>query len=100
MQWSERVTLTTFYLLIFCKGACVKILSGKPKLEESKATKQVVALLSAPLDKYDDIVTALTLSNYPRVMDHLDAGTNQIMAMVIIRSIMKNKTCVSTSDKV
>lgn len=81
-------------------GACVKILSGKPKLEDSKATKQVVALLSAPLDKYDDIVTALTLSNYPRVMDHLDAGTNKVMAMVIIRSIMKNKTCVSTSDKV
>ncbi|KAL2249990.1 vacuolar protein sorting-associated protein 35B-like isoform X1 [Sesamum indicum] len=81
-------------------GACVKILSGKAKLEDSKATKQVVALLSAPLDKYDDIVTALTLSNYPRVMDHLDAGTNKIMAMVIIRSIMKNKTFVSTSDKV
>ncbi|KAK4429405.1 Vacuolar protein sorting-associated protein 35B [Sesamum alatum] len=81
-------------------GACVKILSGKAKLEDSKATKQVVALLSAPLDKYDDIVTALTLSNYPRVMDHLDAGTNKVMAMVIIRSIMKNKTFVSTSDKV
>ncbi|KAL1542893.1 Vacuolar protein sorting-associated protein 35B [Salvia divinorum] len=81
-------------------GACVKILSGKPKLEDSKATKQVVALLSAPLDKYDDIVTALTLSNYPRVMDHLDAGTNKVMAMVIIRSIMKNKSWVSTSDKV
>ncbi|KAL3639044.1 Vacuolar protein sorting-associated protein 35B [Castilleja foliolosa] len=81
-------------------GACVRKLSGKPKLEDSKATKQVVALLSAPLDKYDDIVTALTLSNYPRVMDHLDAGTNKVMAMVIIRSIMKNKTYVSTSDKV
>ncbi|KAL3640997.1 Vacuolar protein sorting-associated protein 35B [Castilleja foliolosa] len=81
-------------------GACVKKLSGKPKLEDSKATKQVVALLSAPLDKYDDIVTALTLSNYPRVMDHLDAGTNKVMGMVIIQSIMKNKTCVSTSDKV
>ncbi|KAL8524146.1 hypothetical protein ACS0TY_013928 [Phlomoides rotata] len=81
-------------------GACVKKLYGKPKLEDSKATKQVVALLSAPLDRYDDIVTALTLSNYPRVMDHLDAGTNKVMAMVIIRSIMKNRTCVSTSDKV
>ncbi|EPS66408.1 hypothetical protein M569_08364, partial [Genlisea aurea] len=81
-------------------GACVKKLSGKPKSEVSKATKQVVALLSAPLDQYDDIVTALTLSNYPRVMDHLDSGTNKVMAMVIIRSIMKNKTCVSTSDKV
>ncbi|KAM7517286.1 hypothetical protein LguiA_006869 [Lonicera macranthoides] len=81
-------------------GACVKKLSGGPKLQDSKATKQVVALLSAPLEKYNDIVTALTLSNYPCVMDHLDSGTNKVMAMVIIQSIMKNDTCVSTSDKV
>lgn len=60
----------------------------------------MVTLLSAPLEKYNDIATALTLSNYPRVMDHLDSSTNKIMAMVIIQSIMKNNTCVSTSDKV
>ncbi|XP_054797417.1 vacuolar protein sorting-associated protein 35B-like isoform X1 [Prosopis cineraria] len=81
-------------------GACVKKLSGKPKLDDSRATKQVVALLSAPLDKYNDIVTALTLSNYPRVMDHLDDETNKVMAMVIIQSIMRNNTCISTADKV
>ncbi|KAL2512838.1 Vacuolar protein sorting-associated protein [Abeliophyllum distichum] len=81
-------------------GECVKKLSGKAKLQDSRVTKQVVALLSAPLEKYNDIVTALTLSNYPRVMDHLDAATNKVMAMVIIQSIMKNNTCVSTSDKV
>ncbi|XP_058220112.1 vacuolar protein sorting-associated protein 35B-like isoform X1 [Rhododendron vialii] len=81
-------------------GACVKKLSGKAKLEDTKATKQVVALLSAPLEKYNDIVTALTLSNYPRVMDHLDDGTNKVMAMVIIQSIMTNNTCISTADKV
>ncbi|OIW06300.1 hypothetical protein TanjilG_17674 [Lupinus angustifolius] len=81
-------------------GSCVKKLSGKPKLDYNRATKQVVALLSAPLDKYNDIVTALTLSNYPRVMDHLDNETNKVMAMVIIQSIMKNNTCISTADKV
>ncbi|KAJ4964787.1 hypothetical protein NE237_016636 [Protea cynaroides] len=81
-------------------GACVKKLSGKPRLEDSRATKQVVALLSAPLEKYNDIVTALTLSNYPRVMDHLDNATNKVMAVVIIQSIMKNSTCISTADKV
>ncbi|RAL47396.1 hypothetical protein DM860_013361 [Cuscuta australis] len=82
------------------EGACVKKLSGKPKLNDSKATKQIVALLSAPLEKYSDIVTALTLSNYPRVMDHLDAGTNKIMSKIIIENIMKRDTCVSTADKV
>lgn len=82
------------------QGACVKKLSGKAKLEDSKATKQIVALLSAPLEKYNSVVTALELPNYAQVMDHLDSGTNKVMAMVIIQSIMKNTTCISTADKV
>ncbi|KAA3475668.1 vacuolar protein sorting-associated protein 35A-like isoform X2 [Gossypium australe] len=81
-------------------GACVKKLSGKEKLEDKKATKQIVSLLSAPLDKYNDIVTALKLSNYPRVMEYLDSETNKVMATVIIQSIMKNKTRISTADRV
>ncbi|XP_048603667.1 vacuolar protein sorting-associated protein 35B isoform X2 [Brassica napus] len=81
-------------------GACVVKLSSGPKLEDARAMKQVVALLSAPLEKYNDKVTALTLSNYPRVMDHLDDGTNKVMAMLIIQSIMKNNSCISTADKV
>ncbi|KAJ8439812.1 hypothetical protein Cgig2_029072 [Carnegiea gigantea] len=81
-------------------GACVRKLSGRPKLEDSRATKQIIALLSAPLDKYNDAVTALTLSNYPRVMDYLDNDTNKVMAMVIIQNILKNDTCISTADQV
>ncbi|MED6180797.1 Vacuolar protein sorting-associated protein 35B [Stylosanthes scabra] len=105
---SLHVSLLTFTLRVHpdrldyvdqVLGSCVKKLSGKPKLD-NRATKQVVALLSAPLDKYNDIVTALTLSNYPRVMDHLDNQTNKVMAMLIIQSIMKNNTLISTADKV
>ncbi|KAI3500870.1 hypothetical protein L1887_36696 [Cichorium endivia] len=81
-------------------GSCVKKLSNTPKLEDSRATKQVVALLSAPLEKYSDIVTSLTLPNYPRVMDHLDNGTSKVMAMVIIQSIMTNHAYLSSADQV
>ncbi|KAL9273828.1 Vacuolar protein sorting-associated protein 35B-like protein [Drosera capensis] len=81
-------------------GACIKKLSSKPKLEDSKATKQVVALLSAPLEKYNDAVTALKLSNYPRVMDYLDNETKKVMAMVIIENVLKNNTCISTAEQV
>ncbi|KAK7406842.1 hypothetical protein VNO78_08476 [Psophocarpus tetragonolobus] len=81
-------------------GACVKKLSGKGKIEDNKATKQIVALLSAPLEKYNDIMTALKLSNYPRVMEYLDIPTTKVMATVIIQSIMKNGTRISTSEKV
>ncbi|KAK3172135.1 hypothetical protein Dsin_032870 [Dipteronia sinensis] len=81
-------------------GACVKKLSSEGRIEDSKATKQIVALLSAPLEKYNDIVTVLKLSNYPRMMEYLDNETNKVMATVIIQSIMKNNTQVSTADKV
>ncbi|GAV62207.1 Vps35 domain-containing protein [Cephalotus follicularis] len=81
-------------------GACVKKIASKGKLEDSRATKQIVALLSAPLEKYNDIVTALKLSNYPRVMQYLDNETNKVMATVIIQSIMKNNTQISADDNV
>ncbi|KAL3372750.1 hypothetical protein AABB24_005003 [Solanum stoloniferum] len=81
-------------------GACVKKLSGKGKLKDSIATKQIVALLSAPLEKYKDIDTALKLSNYPHVMEHLDDATSKEMANVLVQTILKNKTCISTDEKV
>ncbi|XP_070041868.1 vacuolar protein sorting-associated protein 35A [Nicotiana tabacum] len=81
-------------------GACVKKLSGKGKLKDSKATKQTVALLSAPLEKYKDIDTALKLSNYPHVMEYLDDATSKEMANVLVQTILKSKTCISTAEKV
>lgn len=87
-------------LVSIVQGACVKRLSSKGKLDDSRATKQLVALLSAPLEKYNDVVTALKLSNYPQVMKYLDSETNKVMASVIIQSIMKNNTYISTVDKV
>lgn len=95
----SHVIMMTHVCGVF-QGACVKRLSSKAKLEDNKATKQMVALLSAPLEKYNDVVTALTLSNYPRLLDFLDAENNKIMAMVIVQSIMKNMTCIATADKV
>ncbi|KAH7286873.1 hypothetical protein KP509_32G026000 [Ceratopteris richardii] len=81
-------------------GACVKKLNGVGKVNDSKATKQIITLLSAPLEKYNNVVTVLNLTNYPKIMEHLDYGTNKIMAVVIIQSIMKNGTFIMEADKV
>lgn len=92
----KNVNLVVFYF----QGACVKKLEGVGKVKDSKATKQIIALLSAPLEKYNNVVTVLTLTNYPKVMEHLDYGTNKVMAVVIIQSIMKNGTFIMEDDKV
>ncbi|KAL8168391.1 hypothetical protein V2J09_009890 [Rumex salicifolius] len=81
-------------------GSCVKRLSAIGKVDDSKAFKQIVTLLSAPLDKYNNVMTALKLSNYPCVIEYLDSATKKVMATIIIKSIMKNNTQVSTGDKV
>ncbi|KAK4368153.1 hypothetical protein RND71_011945 [Anisodus tanguticus] len=81
-------------------GACVQKLSGKGKLKDNKATKQIVALLTAPLEKYNDIDTALKLSTYPRLMQYLDDASSKEMANVLVQNILKNKTCISTAEKV
>ncbi|KAG2254342.1 hypothetical protein Bca4012_057927 [Brassica carinata] len=79
------------------KGACVVKLSSVPNREDPRAMKQVVALLSAPLEKYNDIVTALTLSDYSRLMDHLDHGTNEVMAMLINQRFGWNQGAITFS---
>ncbi|XP_013604421.1 PREDICTED: vacuolar protein sorting-associated protein 35C [Brassica oleracea var. oleracea] len=81
-------------------GSCVSQLSATGKLCDDKASKQIVAFLSAPLEKFNDVVTILKLTNYPRVMEYLDHDTNKAMAIIIIQSILKNDTRIATADEV
>uniref|UniRef100_M4F6V8 Vacuolar protein sorting-associated protein 35 n=1 Tax=Brassica campestris TaxID=3711 RepID=M4F6V8_BRACM len=81
-------------------GSCVSQLSATGKLCDDKASKQIVAFLSAPLEKFNDVVTILKLTNYPRVMEYLDHDTNKTMAIIIIQSILKNDTRIATADEV
>lgn len=106
---SLHVALLTFVLRVYTDrldyvdqvlGACVKILDGKSKIKDTKATKQLLALLTAPLEKYNDVVTVLGLTHYSRVMEHLDYDTNKVMATVIIQNILKHGTHIRDPDKV
>jgi vacuolar protein sorting-associated protein 35 len=73
----------------------------KGKVKDSKAMKQLVALLSAPLEKYKDVVVVvLKLSNYAQVMEHLDYETNKVMAVVLIQSVLSNSTMITVPEKV
>jgi vacuolar protein sorting-associated protein 35 len=60
--------------------------------------KQHVALLSAPLEKYKDVVVVLKLSNYAQVMEHLDYETNKVMAVVLIQSVLSNSTMITVPE--
>eukprot|EP00850_Spirogloea_muscicola_P002909 SM000011S19087 [mRNA] locus=s11:783175:828718:+ [translate_table: standard] len=106
---SLHVSLLTFVLQVHSDrldyvdhvlGAMVRVLEGRGKVKDVKATKQLMLLLTSPLEKFSDIVTVLLLEHFPRLMDHLDTGTNKIMASVIVQSILKNGTIIQESATV
>ena len=88
----------------------------------SQATKQLVSLLTAPLDAYD-VVSVLSLSSYPKariiahllarrvaeqppalgvpqVMDVLEHNTRKQMAVTIVRCVLKSGTIVQEVEQV
>ncbi|KAK9803789.1 hypothetical protein WJX73_008689 [Symbiochloris irregularis] len=63
------------------------------------AEKQLVQLLSIPLDSYD-VVTVLALDKYPSVMALLSPPTRKEMAVKIVDAILKTGTLVDTVQRV
>ena len=63
-----------------------------------QATKQLVNLLTAPLDAYD-VVSVLSLSSYPKLMDVLEHNTRKQMAVTIVRSVLKSGTIVQEVEQ-
>ena len=64
-------------------------------LSDPKATRQLVALLTAPLDAYD-VVSVLGLASYPKLMQALDAVTRKSVAATVVRSLLKSGAPVSS----
>jgi hypothetical protein len=64
-----------------------------------QATKQLVNLLTSPLDTYD-VVSVLSLSSYPKVMDVLEHNTRKQMAVTIVRCVLKSGTIVQEVEQV
>ncbi|CAI6012716.1 unnamed protein product [Closterium sp. NIES-65] len=83
-------------------AACVGILDARRQTKDSPTTKQLVALLSAALDKFGPggVLTVLQLPHYARVMGHLDHETNKAMAVVIIQNMVKHETTIGDPEKV
>ena len=66
---------------------------------DSKAERQLVALLMIPLTKYD-VVTGLGLTEYPLLMGLLRHRTHKELATKIIQTIVEGGTRISSVEKV
>eukprot|EP00959_Pyramimonas_sp_CCMP1952_P310702 6502238-Pyramimonas_sp.AAC.1 len=77
---------------------CADALGKRKESMTTKATKELVALLSSPLEQYD-VVRTLSLQNYPRVMDLLTEDVRKDVAVTIVRTILKNGTVIGDVSK-
>ena len=66
---------------------------------DPKAVKQLVALLTVPLETYDTD-DVLRLSSYPRVMSLLQPADARDMAVAVVKSVLKGETAVSDPRRV
>jgi len=80
-------------------AGCAAALAARGKVVESKATKQLVSLLTAPLDAHD-VVAVLSLGSYPKVLAALEPGVRKQMAVTIVRCMLKNGTVVTEVEQV
>ncbi|KAK9832171.1 hypothetical protein WJX74_001409 [Apatococcus lobatus] len=74
-------------------------LEKQAPIKDAKAEKLLVQLLSTPLDNYD-VVTVLELANYPSVMSLLRPAKRKEMAVKICQTILRQRTLVSSMEKV
>lgn len=73
------------------RAAAAQALSSRNMAADARAEKQLVSLLSIPLESYD-VVTVLGLSRYPSLMGLLQLSTRKEMAVKIVQCILKNDT--------
>ncbi|EEH58100.1 uncharacterized protein MICPUCDRAFT_16600, partial [Micromonas pusilla CCMP1545] len=68
-------------------------------VSDPKGIRQLVALLTTPLETYDPI-SVLRMSSYPRVMTLLLPANLRQLAATIARAVLRGETRVSTPEQV
>eukprot|EP00898_Chlorokybus_atmophyticus_P001468 jgi/Chlat1/2321/Chrsp17S02605 len=81
-------------------ASCCSVLAGKGRIAEARAAKQALAMLTTPLEAYQDITDVLNLSNYPKLMGHLDHQNHTEMATTLVNAVIKHQTIIRNPDMV
>mmetsp|Transcript_9914 Transcript_9914/g.32483 ORF Transcript_9914/g.32483 Transcript_9914/m.32483 type:complete len:794 (+) Transcript_9914:2-2383(+) len=81
-------------------ASCATLTATKSTpVSESVSVKQLIKLLSGPLETYS-VVQVLSLSSYPKCMALLTADQCKEMALTIIRNLLKAGTVITELDQV
>ncbi|KAJ7231437.1 vacuolar protein sorting-associated protein 35, partial [Mycena haematopus] len=78
----------------------IKEHSESPDLHAQQTTSNLAALLVAPINSYQSVLTLLAIPNYAPLLTKQLFSTRRSIAHSIISSVLKNETIVETPDDV
>ncbi|KAF7359483.1 Vacuolar protein sorting-associated protein 35 [Mycena sanguinolenta] len=78
----------------------LKEYSESPDLHAPQTTSNLAALLVAPINSYQSVLTLLAIPNYAPLLTKQLFSTRRSIAHSIISSVLKNETIVETPDDV
>ncbi len=56
--------------------------------------------MKVPIDYYDDALTILQLTHYPRLLETFDFNGRKVLASYLVQSIVEHEACITTADDV
>ncbi|KAJ7720475.1 vacuolar protein sorting-associated protein 35 [Mycena maculata] len=78
----------------------IKEYSESPDLHAQQTTSNLAALLVAPINSYQSVLTLLAIPNYAPLLTKQLFSTRRSIAHSIISSVLKNETIVETPEDV
>ncbi|TRM63015.1 vacuolar protein sorting-associated protein 35 [Schizophyllum amplum] len=78
----------------------IKEYSDSPDLHAPQTTSNLAALLIAPINSYQSVLTLLAIPNYVPMLGGQLFSTRRSIAQSIISSVLKNETVVETPEDV
>ncbi|KAG7446443.1 vacuolar protein sorting-associated protein 35 [Guyanagaster necrorhizus] len=78
----------------------IKEYSDSPDLHAQQTTSNLAALLVAPINSYQSVLTLLAIPNYAPLLTKQLFSTRRSIAHSIISSVLKNETVVETPEDV
>jgi vacuolar protein sorting-associated protein 35 len=78
----------------------IKEFESSPDLHAQQTTSNLAALLAAPINSYQSVLTLLAIPNYSPLLSKQLFSTRRSIAHSIISSVLKNETIVETPEDV
>ncbi|KAH9939024.1 vacuolar protein sorting-associated protein 35 [Epithele typhae] len=78
----------------------IKEFTDSPDLHHPQTTANLSALLNAPINSYQSVLTLLALQRYTTLLQQQPYSTRRTLAHSLISSVLKNETVIETPEDV